>query len=79
MSKEELMELTEVLRSSVEPPEMCRFMQSMLPSMNALERTDMLTGMSHAPPEVWDLFRSAAAQALSSDEFDAATSQVSSA
>lgn len=76
MSKEELMELTEVLRASVVPTDMCRFMQSMLPSMNNLERTDMLTGMSHAPPEIWAQFRSAANQALSTGDFDAATAHL---
>lgn len=76
MSRTELVELTDILRSSVEPTEMCRFMQSMLPSMNVLERSDMLTGMAHAPPEIWALFRSAALDALSTEEFEAATRTV---
>lgn len=76
MTNAELMQVTEALRSSIEPSEMGRFMQTMLPSMNLLERSDMLAGMSHAPPEIWDLFRSAARRALSTDEYSAATSQL---
>jgi hemerythrin-like domain-containing protein len=76
MSREELIELTETLRGSIPPPEMCRFMQSMLPSMNLSERVDMLGGMSHAPPEIWQLFRDAAITALPPDEFDAVATRI---
>ena len=66
----DLVELTDQLRGTIPPPEMARFMQSMLPAMNLAERVDMLGGMSQAPPEVWDVFRTAAEQALSTQEFD---------
>lgn len=78
MSREELVQLTEELRGSVPPPEMCRFMQSMLPAMNFAERTDMLGGMSQAPPEIWDQFRGAAEQALTPDEYAAVTQRIGS-
>lgn len=66
----DLVELTDQLRGTIPPPEMARFMQSMLPAMNLAERVDMLGGMSQAPPEIWDVFRAAAQQALSTAEFD---------
>lgn len=69
MTRAELMQLTDVLRGSIPPVEMCRYMQSMLPAMNVAERADMLAGMSQAPAEIWDLFRSAAVEALSPDEY----------
>ena len=76
MSRDELVQLTDELRGSVPPPEMCRFMQSMLPAMNVAERADMLGGMSQAPPEVWDQFRNAAAEALSADDYDAVARRI---
>jgi hypothetical protein len=73
MSRDELMRLTDALRGSIPPPEMCRFMQSMLPAMNVSERADMLGGMSQAPPEIWELFRGEAVKVLSPDAYRAAT------
>jgi len=75
-SREELMTVTETLRGSVPPLEMCRYMQSMLPAKNVAERVDMLGGMSQAPPEVWDLFRVATAEALGADDYDAVVSRI---
>jgi hypothetical protein len=74
--REELMRLTETLRASIPPPEMCRFMQSMLPAMNLTERAEMLGGMSQAPAEIWDLFRAAAMDALSPDDYEAVANRI---
>lgn len=77
VTREELMELTDQLRGSIPPPEMCRYMQSMLPAMNLAERADMLGGMSQAPAEIWDQFRAAAVGALPAKEYDAVARRVS--
>ncbi len=68
--RDDLVELTDQLRGAIPPPEMAHFMQSMLPAMNLAERVDMLGGMSQAPSEIWEVFRDAAQQALSTAEFD---------
>lgn len=76
MPRDELMQLTDALRGSVPPVQMCRYMQSMLPAMNLAERADMLGGMSQAPAEIWDLFAGAAVEALSPDEYAAVARRI---
>jgi hypothetical protein len=66
---EELLALDLEIRLTIAPQEMVGFMAHMLPAMNVEERVDMLTGMSMAPPEVFDIFRSAAQVILPPDEW----------
>jgi hypothetical protein len=68
---EELLALDMEIRLSIAPQEMVGFMAHMLPAMNLEERVDMLTGMSMAPPEVFDVFRTAAQVILPPDEWAA--------
>lgn len=72
MSNEELEAVTNMIRGSVPPPEMCVFIRYMVPSMNFSERLDMLGGMhAGAPPDVFEMFRAAAQAALPSNEYRA--------
>jgi hypothetical protein len=66
---DELLALDMEIRLTIAPQEMVGFMAHMLPAMNVQERVDMLTGMSAAPPEVFDVFRTAAQVILPSDEW----------
>jgi hypothetical protein len=69
-SLEELFGCEVAIRSTVAPPLMVEFMAFMLPAMNTGERTSMLGGMkAGAPPEIFELFRCAAADALSADDY----------
>lgn len=69
-SIEELFAVDMALRSSVAPPTMCQFIAIMMPAMNVEERTNMLGGMkAGAPPEIFELFRSATETALKPDDY----------
>ncbi len=64
--------VTNMIRGSVPPPEMCVFIRYMVPSMNFSERLDMLGGMHDgAPPEIFEMFRAAAQAALPSSDYQA--------
>jgi hypothetical protein len=65
LSDRALEEVTQQIRGSVPPPDMCVFIKYMVRGMNPAERTDMLGGMFRfAPPEIFEQFRSAAEAAL---------------
>lgn len=70
MSDEELEGVTNQIRGSVPPPEMCVFIRYMVPSMNFSERLNMLGGMYQgAPPEIFEMFRAAAQECLSPADY----------
>lgn len=72
MSDAELEALTDQIRGSVPPPDMCVFIRYMVPSMNFAERLDMLGGMYRfAPPEIFEMFRGAAEAALAPADYRA--------
>ena len=72
MTNEQLETLTNAIRGSVPPPEMCIFIRYMVPSMNFSERLDMLGGMhAGAPPEIFELFRAAAEDSLDPADYRA--------
>ncbi len=72
MTDTELAAVTDAIRGSVPPPEMCIFIRYMVPSMNFSERLDMLGGMyAGAPPEIFEMFRSAAEACLEPDDYRA--------
>ena len=72
MTDDELAEVTNLIRGSVPPPEMCVFIRYMAPSMNFAERLDMLGGMyQFAPPEIFEMFRDAAERCLSPEQYTA--------
>jgi hypothetical protein len=72
MSNEELAVVTNQIRGSVPPPDMCRYIRYMVPAMNFAERLDMLGGMyAGAPPAVFEMFRDAAERALAAADYDA--------
>lgn len=72
LSDEELARVTDQIRGSVPPPEMCVFIRYMVPAMNFSERLDMLGGMyAGAPPEIFEMFRAAAESCLSADDYRA--------
>ncbi len=72
MSNDELAAVTTAIRSSVAPGDMCVFIRYMVPSMNFAERLEMLGGMhAGAPPQVFEMFRSAARASLSTRDYDA--------
>ena len=72
MSDDELAEVTGLIRGSVPPPDMCVFIRYMVPAVDVAERVDMLGGMHQgAPPEIFELFRSAAEGCLSPDDYRA--------
>jgi hypothetical protein len=72
MSDEQLAALTDQIRGSVPPPDMCVFIGYMAPAMNHAERLDMLGGMHRfAPPEIFELFRAAAEAALDPADYRA--------
>lgn len=61
----QLAAVTDAIRGSVPPDEMCTFIRYMVPSMNLPERVDMLGGMhAGAPPEIFEQFRAAAEACL---------------
>jgi hypothetical protein len=66
---DELLALDMEIRLTIAPQEMVGFMVHMLPAMNVDERVDMLQGMAMAPPEVFDVFRTAARVILPTDEW----------
>jgi hemerythrin-like domain-containing protein len=76
LSNDELAEITMAIRMSVPPPEMCVFIRYMAPSMNLLERAEMLIGMRAAPSEVFELFRSATEGSLTPAEYAAVARSV---
>lgn len=64
--------VTNQIRGSVPPDDMCVFIRYMVPSMNFSERLDMLGGMhAGAPPEIFEMFRAAAEACLPADEYAA--------
>jgi hypothetical protein len=72
MSNAALEAVTNDIRMSVPPPEMCVFIRYMVPSMNFDERLDMLGGMHKgAPPEIFEMFRAAAEGCLPPAEYQA--------
>lgn len=72
MGDDELEAVTNAIRGSVPPDDMCTFIRYMVPAMNLDERVDMLGGMyAGAPPEIFDMFRGAAEACLPADEFRA--------
>lgn len=72
MSDDELAEVTNLIRGSVPPDEMCIFIRYMAPSMNFSERLDMLGGMyQFAPPEIFEMFRDAAQKCLTPADYSA--------
>jgi hypothetical protein len=72
LTDDELAALTNAIRMSVPPPDMCVFIQYMAPAMNFSERLDMLGGMhAGAPPEIFEMFRDAAQRCLSPAEYEA--------
>ena len=72
MSNAELAAVTDQIRMSVPPPEMCVFIRYMVPSMHVAERIDMLGGMhAGAPPEIFEMFRAAAEGCLPAAEYRA--------
>ena len=72
MSDADLEALTNQIRGSVPPADMCTYIRYMVPAMNFTERLDMLGGMYvGAPPDVFDMFRHAAESALAPLEFEA--------
>lgn len=72
MSNADLAAVTDQIRGSVPPPEMCVFMRYMVPAMTFAERADMLGGMhAGAPPEIFELFRAAAEGCLPAHEYRA--------
>lgn len=72
MSDTELEALTNAIRGSVPPPDMCVFIRYMAPAMNFEERLDMLGGMHRfAPPEIFEMFRAAAHDALAPADYRA--------
>ena len=72
MSDDELAEVTNRIRGSVPPVEMCVFIRYMAPSMNFSERLDMLGGMfQFAPPEIFEMFRAAAQDCLDPADYRA--------
>ena len=64
-STDELVGVEMAVRSAVSPAELAMAVSYMLPAMNVEERTEMLAGMSMAPPEVFAGFRAVAEAALS--------------
>lgn len=72
MTDDELAEVTNLIRGSVPPPEMCVFIRYMAPSMNFSERLDMLGGMyQFAPAEIFEMFRDAAQRCLTPEQYSA--------
>ncbi len=70
MAVSELFEIDMALRAAVPPDKMCAFIAVMMPAMNIEERTSMLGGMqAGAPPAIFELFRSAAEEALGADDY----------
>jgi hypothetical protein len=72
MSDSALADLTNAIRMSVPPAEMCTFIRYMVPAMNPSERVDMLGGMyAGAPAEVFEMFRAAAQNCLDPADYRA--------
>ena len=70
MADDELEAVTNAIRGSVPPPDMCVFIRYMVPAMNPAERADMLGGMhAGAPPEVFEVFRAAAEGCLDAADY----------
>jgi hypothetical protein len=77
MTNAELEVITGAIRGSVPPPEMCVYMRYMVPAMNFAERCDMLGGMhAGAPPEIFEMFRTAAQDCLDAADYEAVATAV---
>lgn len=71
MSDAQLAAVTDQIRGSVPPPDMCIFIRYMVPSMSFSERVDMLGGMFRfAPAEIFEMFRGAAQSALAPADYE---------
>jgi hypothetical protein len=68
---DELLALDLSIRMSIPPDVMAGVMAFMLPAMNVDERTDMIGGMSMAPPEVFAGLRATAESVLPTDDWNA--------
>jgi len=74
---DDLMSVEIGIRTNIAPPNMVVFMHAMLPAMNPNERTNMLSGMkAGAPAEIFDIFWSAAADSLTTDELAAVATRM---
>jgi hypothetical protein len=72
LTNEQLEALTNNIRGSVPPPDMCIFIRYMLPAMNFSERLDMLRGMhAGAPTEIFEMFRATAEDCLDPADYRA--------
>lgn len=72
LTNEQVETITNNIRGSVPPPDMCIFIRYMVPSMNFSERLDMLGGMhAGAPPEIFEMFRAAAEDSLDPADYRA--------
>jgi hypothetical protein len=76
LSNDELAGVTMAIRMSVPPPEMCVFIRYMAPSMNLLERAEMLIGMRAAPSDVFEMYRSATENSLTPADYAAVARSV---
>lgn len=76
-SADELMSITMAIRTSVPPPDMVVFLKYMLPAMNPAERAAMLGGMkAGAPPEIFEMFWSAATDCLGEADLSDVASRI---
>ena len=76
-SADELMSITMTIRTSVPPPDMVVFLKYMLPAMNPAERAAMLGGMkAGAPPEIFEMFWSAATDCLGEADLSDVASRI---
>jgi hemerythrin-like domain-containing protein len=71
LTNDELAEVTQAIRMSVPPDDMCTFIRYMAPAMNVHERIEMLKGMKAAPEEVFAMFRQATEACLSVADYAA--------
>lgn len=77
---DELLAVQIGIRTTMPPTDMVLFMRSMLPAMNPGERTTMLGGMkAGAPPEIFDVFWSTAADVLTADQLAAVAGRLDAA
>lgn len=72
MTNTELAKVSDAIRVSVPPNQMCVYMRYMVPSMNFAERLDLLGGLYvGAPRDVFEMFRKAAEASLPEAEYAA--------
>ncbi|HVL04021.1 MAG TPA: hemerythrin domain-containing protein [Acidimicrobiales bacterium] len=69
MPTEELVAVDLAIRGSLPPHEMAEVITYMLPAMDVEERTEMLSGLAMAPPEIFAMFRAAAKAALPANQW----------